>query len=187
MRLALLALLALLPAAALASCAAPAAPVPAVEGGLPPGSRVQHGEPLGGKRTSGAHTHHVAFAFGLVAGTEGDAARWGVEYEQGFLEEWGLLPETFGFGVLAEINANPLDEFLVAPQLTYHPEPRMRLVVAPGHAWREGGGGEWLVRTGAAWEFELDHHWSLAPEFFIDFREAGERNAVLALALGYGF
>jgi hypothetical protein len=141
-----------------------------------------------GKRSSGEHTHHLALALGAVLQSDGDAARFGFEYETDWPESWGLLSQQFAVGFQAEVDSRPVDQVFLAPQLSYHPVPQMRLVLAPGVGLRgEGQDNVWILRTGAAWEFELGHHWSLAPEVFVDIEDGGENNGVLALALGYAF
>ncbi len=168
----------------LAACATASDPVALEFGGSPLARGAQHGE---AGRVEHPHDHHVAYGFGIVTGDEGDAVRSSLEYERAFDPDWGLLSGSFGFGLMVELDGRPREELLVAPQLTYHPVPQMRFVLAPGYAFREGEEDEWLLRTGAAWEFELNGGWSLAPQVFVDFREAGERGGVLALALGYSF
>jgi hypothetical protein len=141
-----------------------------------------------GKRTSGEHTHHLALALGAVLQSDGDAARFGFEYETDWPESWGLLSQQFAVGFQVEIDSRPVDQLFLAPQLSYHPVPQMRLVLAPGVGLRgEGQDNVWILRTGAAWEFEFGHHWSVAPEVFVDIEDGGENNGVLALALGYAF
>lgn len=141
----------------------------------------------GGKRTSGEHTHHLTFAAGAVLREGGDAGRWALEYETDWDPDWGVLGERFGIGFQLEVNPRPLDQLFVAPQLTYHPFPEFRFVLAPGYALREGEEDLWVLRTGIGYEEEIGSDWSLGPEVFVDFEEGGEENVVVALALGFGF
>jgi len=139
-----------------------------------------------GKRSAGHHEHHLAFAVGIITASEGDGLRLGGEYERDWDEDWGLLNERFSVGALVDYNIGEGEEAVfLAPQITYHPEPPVRFVLAPGFEFGDDE-SEFLLRIGMAYEFEIGHDLSIAPEVFVD-TASGENNGVLALAFGFGF
>lgn len=73
----------------------------------------------------------------------------GLEYEYRFAKHWGtgLLLE----GVTTD---HARDGILVVP-LNFHPWEWLKLSAAPGVEFIDGGGEEFVVRLGAAYEFEL--------------------------------
>lgn len=145
-----------------------------------------------GKRTSARHAHHAALALGTIVQTEGgtgETERIGLEYEYIWTNPQSAFTERWGVGGMIEFDRPPIDSLFIAAQFAYHPVPQARLVVAPAYNLGRGDEGKdsWALRVGMVWEFEVGERFSIAPEIFFDVLEAGDRAAVLAVALGYGF
>ena len=75
---------------------------------------------------------------------------------------------------------------MIAVPVSFHPAARWRVLAGPGVELTPDE-DKFLLRVGAAYEFELNEHWSLSPELVVDFIEGGSRTVVGGLAVGYGF
>ncbi|MBL9173963.1 MAG: hypothetical protein JNL10_10555 [Verrucomicrobiales bacterium] len=130
--------------------------------------------------------HHVGiFAGGATRFTseeEGETetgVALGMEYEYRFARHWGT-------GLLAEgiLSAHPRDAILVVP-LNWHPWEWLKLSAAPGVEFVTDGPEQFVMRLGAAYEFELGA-FNIAPEVSVDL----SRNAqtlVYGLSVGRRF
>jgi hypothetical protein len=140
-----------------------------------------------------AHAHSVAFPHHHLGFFLGGATRYdapeeheeetgpalGIEYEYRFAERWGagLLVE----GVLTE---HARDATLVVP-LNFHPREWLKLSVAPGVEFAEHGGEVFVLRLGAAYEWEFGDY-NVAPEFSLDFTDESQ-TAVYGISVGRRF
>lgn len=77
---------------------------------------------------------------------------------------------------------------ILAIPFSYHPNKHWRLFMAPGLEFRKPGDPDKaLLRVGSGYEFKIGGHFTIAPEFQIDFVAGGTKVYVFALAFGYGF
>ena len=121
---------------------------------------------------------------GVFLGYTADGADWGesigVEYENYFAPKLGV-------GLLAETAGGDIDTSLIGVPFFVHPYKGLFLRFAPmvefGH-----GETELVGRIGMGWDFEITHHWLLAPEFNLDLnRRKREFTQVFGLAVSYEF
>ncbi len=105
----------------------------------------------------------------------------GLEYEFRFNERWGLgvdLERLFG-------DETDRSEVVAMP-LSFHPNEHWRLFLGPGYEFH-GKKDKFLLRTGVAYEWELNNGWSLSPEIIADFLDGGAKTYVAGIAIGHGF
>ena len=103
----------------------------------------------------------------------------GVEYEYRF-------HRCYGAGLLFEgvTSDHARDAILVVP-FNWHPWEWLKLSAAPGVEFVEHGSQEFVVRLGAAYEFEMGK-WNLAPEVSLDFTRESQ-TVVYGLSFGRRF
>ena len=139
---------------------------------------------------SASHSPHNHIAFILGTATENhDSHRQsggllGLEYERQYSETWGVgaVFEQEAFGDRTNRHA------IVAIPVSYHPNEHWRLFMAPGLEFHSPGDpGKALLRIGSGYEFKIGGHFTVAPEFQIDFVAGGAKVYVFAVAFGYGF
>jgi len=114
--------------------------------------------------------------------SEGDTAfAIGLGYER-------RLNELLGIGVLGDWTAGGFRELVLAFPLYLHPWRGLRFDVAPGIDFETDGeeAREFLLRVGAAYEFEVGESWSIVPEINGDFA-AGEPLVVWGVSFGYRY
>ena len=131
-----------------------------------------------------AEETEIKHRLGAFLGATADGADWG--------ESFGLEYENFfaphlGAGVLAEYAGGDFDIYLVGVPFFIHPYEGLFFRFAPmlefGH-----GDTEVVGRLGIGWDFELTHHWLLAPEFNLDLnRRKRAFTQVFGLAVSYQF
>ncbi|MBW1790359.1 MAG: hypothetical protein JRK53_27755 [Deltaproteobacteria bacterium] len=104
----------------------------------------------------------------------------------GFTYEY-RLNELFGIGGLIEYAGKDFREWVLAAPFFLHPYEGWRFLVAPGiDIEDEDGDNNFLLRAGAAYEFEITERWSITPEFNVDFVD-GDEVFVYGFSFGYGF
>jgi len=109
-----------------------------------------------------------------------EAFTLGIDYEYRATELWG-------FGGTAEwLGDDVVRNFTVVGLVSLHPAGGLRVFTGPGIEFTDKK-DKAMLRLGVGYEFHLNERWSLAPEFFGDFIENGERTYVGAIALGYSF
>ncbi|MHC4848885.1 MAG: hypothetical protein ACYTEG_10580 [Planctomycetota bacterium] len=116
------------------------------------------------------------------ATTKGDRteASFAAIYERRLTHVWAV-------GLVVEFTPSLQERLVTVPSLFIHPYKGLALTVAPG-VEVEDDEVSFLVRLGAAWDFELGEGWSIAPELNIDLVEGGEDIPfVYGLSLGKDF
>ena len=91
----------------------------------------------------------------------------------------------FGVGGLIEGLRGEVREWIVVVPFYLHPYKGWRFVLAPGIEGQIREHREFLIRVGAAYEFEIGR-WSITPEFNLDFVD-GREVPVFGVSFGYGF
>ena len=133
--------------------------------------------------------NHIAFIVGHAEEEQADGHHQsgnvlGIEYIRHLNDRWawGVAFEVEAFGDQQKRHG------ILAIPISYFPTDSIRLFVAPGVEFSEPWDPDKaMARLGIGYEFELGHHWSLAPEAQVDFVAGGTNVYVLALTLGYGF
>ena len=121
----------------------------------------------------------------------------GVEREHGGHEENGTavgikydleLSHKWGAGVDIEYLSGTSTNraWVVAVPVSYHPNEKWRVFAGPGRELK-GKKDRYLLRAGLGFRINLRQHWSLSPEFVVDFSESGAKTYVLGMSIGYGF
>jgi hypothetical protein len=134
------------------------------------------------------HRHHAAL---IVGNTQNDGSKnglsVGIDYAYRF-NRW------LGLGGIAEYAGGDFEHVLLLAGASIHPYKNWVLVVMGGtevhneHDEHEEDKrkGEWVVRTGIAYQFPIAENWTIAPEFNVDFSEH-ETLFVYGIAIGFGF
>jgi hypothetical protein len=102
----------------------------------------------------------------------------------GLSYEYRVAP-LIGLGALAEHAAGDIESWILGAPFTLHPYRGLSLVAMPGAEISEDD-THFLFRLGIGYEFELDRHWALAPEFNADFVDS-DIDYVFGFSLSYGF
>ena len=129
-----------------------------------------------------AEEAEIKHRLGAFLGATADGADWGESFG---LEYENYFAPHLGAGVLAEYIGGDFDHYLVGVPFFIHPYKGLLFKFAP---MLEFGHGDTTVvgRLGIGWEFELSHHWLLAPEFMLDLnRRKREFTQVFGLAVSY--
>jgi len=108
-------------------------------------------------------------------------AALGLKYELRVHEAWSA-----GFDVEKLTGSETDRSEVVAITLGFHPTENWRLFFGPGYEFH-GKKDKALLRIGVAYEWELQHHWSLSPELIADFLDGGAKTYVAGFSLGYHF
>ena len=135
------------------------------------------------------HKHHVDVFLGATLETstgslgqnkENKSSAFGLEYQYRINSQWGIGAafEAIGEDTIRE-------EVYILP-VTYHINHNWSVYAGPGY---EDGGhhGNYLLRTGVAYEYDLGNDFNLEPKFMADFIEGGRTTWVAGMAIGYGF
>jgi len=113
-------------------------------------------------------------------GHEENGHALGIIYQFRFREKWGI-----GAAIEQLYSDNHRRAHAFAIPVSYHVNEKWRFFAGPG--LETGQEDNYFLRAGISREFELDEHWSAAPEFVVDFIEGGARTYVLGIAIGYIF
>jgi len=151
----------------------------------------EHAEPAGNAHEAaeepGEHFHknHLALFFGATEAEEHHGEKGDPDFTVGVDFERRLSP-LFGVGGLFDWVVEGRREFLIGPIGFLHPSKGLKLFAAPCYQHiREGDEDNFVLRVGAAWDFEIGKY-SLAPNVIYDF--AGEHDfLVLGVTIGRGF
>ena len=136
--------------------------------------------------SAGAETEGVEYPnkLGLFLGITQESSELdgslGLEYEYQF-------SRLLGVGGILEVTGGELERsWILAVPAYIHPYAEWLIILAPGF---EFGGSEenFIFRAGVGYEFELRPHWSLVPEFNIDFVGGGDVTLVYGVAVVYSF
>jgi hypothetical protein len=122
--------------------------------------------------------NRVALFLGATTKDSHTHATIGLEYER-------RLSELIGVGAVAEASPDGRD-FVGAFPVFFHPVGELALSIGPGFSVDEGH-GHFLVRFGAAWDFELPAGLSLAPSVSYDLTVGSDNAIVYGLTLSYAF
>jgi len=135
------------------------------------------------------HKHHVDVFLGATletnTGSKSDgkdkkSVAAGIEYQYRLNTSWGVGAafETIGEDTIRE-------QVYVLP-VTYHINHDWSVFAGPGYE-EDGHHGNYLLRAGFAYEYDLGSDFNLEPKFMADFIEGGRTTWVAGIALGYGF
>ena len=136
-------------------------------------------DPDGAASEEGEHKNHVSLFLGNTHNREDEKA-----FSIGLAYEYRVAP-LFGIGALAEYAAGDIKSGVFGTPLTLHPYRGLSLVAMPGAEVTEDE-TNFLFRLGVGYEFELDRHWTIAPEFNADFVDS-DIDLVFGFSLGSGF
>ena len=126
-----------------------------------------------------AGPHGETHSSGSSGGSDDPDFTIGLDYER-------RLTKLFGFGAMLDVVVEGRREFLLGPIAFLHPFGGAKFFAAP--LWErveESGDDEFVVRVGAAWDFEIGKY-SLAPYAAYDMSEEHDI-WVLGVAIGRGF
>jgi len=105
---------------------------------------------------------------------------FGVEYVR-------RLSKYLGIGAAFESTPKlDRERIVILPMAVFFPWRELTVTVAPGVEFEDGDGSV-MLRLGAGWEFEVAEHFTLSPEFNVDFVDGGSTAFVLGFTFGYKF
>ena len=168
---------------------------------LPFGSHAQHAE----NHTHGMHAHHektphfraAVFIGHTLIPVEGVGENffipsWGLDIEYWFNENWAaglhsdLEIETFVISEGTEEALERVSPLVITLDALYKPWKGLVIQFGPGlEIEREQSFP--LMRAGLEYEFELNHHWDIAPTIFYDTRFSEYHTWTIALGIGKRF
>lgn len=118
---------------------------------------------------------------------------WGLDIEYWFNPRWGvglhndLEMQSF---IIERVGGEEFLErdypLVVTLDALFKPWRELVLVIGPGYEL-ERNENFFLFRIGLEYEFELNHHWDLAPTFFYDSRQNAFNTWSVALGVGKRF
>lgn len=121
----------------------------------------------------------------MFVGNTQDSSENGLSVSLEYEYRW---TRKFGVGALAEYAGGDFDSWVVAIPFFIHPHAGWFVRLAPGiELEREDNENNFLFRVGVGYDFEITPHWSLAPEFNVDFVDSGEDKLVYGLSLSREF
>jgi len=132
-----------------------------------------------------AKRHHLAvFAgagFEQEDGHSENGSALGIKYEFLFSESWNVGVD------LEKLYGSETDRsIIVAIPISFHINENWSIFMGPGYEFH-GKKDKALIRTGAAYHWELKDGWSLSPEVIADFLEGGAKTYVAGLSIGREF
>jgi hypothetical protein len=145
----------------------------------------EHGEQHGEHHGEHFHKNHLAVFVGSTEAEEHHGEKGDPDFTLGVDYERRLSP-LFGVGGMFDWVVEGRREWLIGPIGFLHPYKGLKFFAAPCYQHiREGEEDNFVVRLGAAWDFEIGKY-SIAPNVIYEF--AGEHDfLVLGLTIGRGF
>ncbi len=132
----------------------------------------------GSKEKGLEHRHGTELFIGNTHDDGEDGFTVGLGYEY-------RLNQLFGIGGIVEYAGGDFEEWTLAVPFILHPYKEWRFLVAPGVAIPTNDEhDDFLIRVGAAYEFEIGKKWALVPAFNVNFVDNKE---VLTFGLGFGY
>jgi hypothetical protein len=166
-------------------------------------SAQEHGEEHGAEHEVGEHAehefhrHHFSVFLGVtdgevekeaVVGTESERAAVVVEDEEAFtlgLDYEYRLNRRWGVGALIDFAGGDFRSWVAGMPVFLHPGRGWKLLLAPGVEDKEDEDGEFLVRVGVLYDFEVGR-FTIAPALQVDFVD-DEEVLVYGVNIGKGF
>jgi hypothetical protein len=147
-----------------------------------------------GQNCFAAGDNHAGLFLGATTLDDETDFTLGLDYER----LTGLAGGTIGYGVLLDNNFAEKNIFIVGLPVFWHPWQGLKLLVAPGYEFKEGGGTDkttgkkkkakqkYLTRVGVGYDFHVDSY-SIGPIVSVDLIDGGDTGVVYGLAVGTGF
>ena len=138
---------------------------------------------LPGNAQEEEHTHAKYAIAAFVGGTHvGDTNEFTLGIEGGL-----NINSTWSIGAVLERSERSKSSTLILLGIGWHPMgPGLRLQLGAGRK-DPSGQTENVVRTGIAYELEMEHNWFIKPYLAIDFISHEENEEVFGMYIGKGF
>jgi len=129
--------------------------------------------------THGDAPNLVSVFVGNTQHESSNGASLGVEYER-------RLSPLIGLGAFVEYAGGDIDALRIGVPVFFHPHAGWVFKLAPGTEI-EHGDGQFMMRTGVGYEFEIASKWILIPQFNVDFVDRRGTMLIYGLSLSRQF